>query len=298
MIFEVSLTAGDFFIFFMPEFYNYNGRIFKREENFISPDNRGFRYGDGLFETIVMIDGNIRLASLHFERLFAGMELMKFDIQKSFTAAFLKEEILLLCKKNKLRDARLRLAVFRGDGGLNDAVNMRPNFVIQTWPLPAHVFSLNENGLMIDVFPDARKPTDVFANIKSANYLPYVMAALYAKENKLNDCLVLNTNGKIADATIANVFLLREDVLYTPPLTEGCVAGIMRKFLTENSAVTGYTAAEKPITVEEVEAADEVFLTNATYGLRWVRQFRKKSYHNSRSKLIYKRLMETINNLA
>lgn len=280
----------------MAEFYNYNGKFYQQGDFFISPDSRGFRYGDGLFETIVMKNNKLRLGSFHFERLSAGMKLMKFEIPKHFTAEHLENEVLSLCRKNKLTNARVRVTVFRGDGGLYDVQNLQPNYVIQVWQLPGHVFQLNENGLVIDVFPDARKQQDIFASIKSANYLPYVMGALYAKENKLNDCLILNSNGYIADATIANVFLLRNSVLYTPALSEGCVAGVMRRFIIENASVIKYEVSEKVVKIAEVEQADEVFLTNATYGIRWVKQFRNKVYGNSQSAVIYKRLMDLLNN--
>ena len=278
----------------MPQFYNYNGNYFEEGEKFISPGSRAFRYGDGLFETMVMIDGKIRLALLHFERLFAGMKRMKFEMPQLFTPACLQEEIISLCKKNKLKDARIRLAVFRGEGGLYDAENMKPNFVIQAWPLPENIFSLNENGLVIDVYPDAGKQTDIFANIKSSGYLPYVMAALYAKENKLNDCLVLNTVGRIADSTIANLFFIKDDVLFTPPLSEGCVAGVMRKFLLANVDVIGVEIVEQPVSAEQLLNAAEVFLTNATYGIRWVKQFREKEYLNTQTQMLYKKLMNLL----
>lgn len=280
----------------MAEFYNYNGKVYQKGDFFISPDNRGFRYGDGLFETMVVMNGKLRLSSFHFERLFAGMNLMKFEIPKLFTAEYLENELLSLCSKNKLTNARVRLAVFRGDGGLYDAQSMQPNFVIQVWPLPEYVFHLNENGLVIDVFPEARKQQDVFANIKSANYLPYVMGALYAKENRLNDCLILNADGNIADATIANVYLIKDNCIITPTPSEGCVAGVMRRFIIENTSVVGYEVTEKIVKIEDVEQADEVFLSNATYGIRWVKQFRNKVYGNSQSAIIYKRLMDLLNN--
>jgi branched-chain amino acid aminotransferase len=275
-------------------FYNYNGKLMADGENFISPDSRAFRYGDGLFETMVMRDGVLMLADLHFERLFDGLAALKFDVPKLFTATRLIDEIINLCKKNKLADARLRLAVFRSDGGLYDPVNLHPNYIIQCWPLPGNTKQLNENGLGIDVYPEAQKAMDGFANIKTANYLPYVMAALYARENKLNDCLVLNAAGRIADSTIANLFFIKEDVLFTPALSEGCVAGVMRKFLLKNAAELGVEIVEQPVSVQHLLNAGEVFLTNATYGIRWVKQFREKEYLNTQTQNLYKKLMNCI----
>lgn len=287
---------GDFFIYSMSQFYNHNGKIVSQHENFINPDNRGFRYGDGLFETMVVLKEKIRLGDFHFERLFSGMQKMKFIQPKLFTRSYLENEIFTLCKKNKLSNARIRLAIFRGDGGLYDPIDMHPHFVIQATSVPQHIFSLNENGLIIDMYPHARKQRDDFSNIKSANFLPYVMAALHAKENRLNDCLVLNEAGCIADSTIANIFLLKENRLYTPPLDDGCVAGVMRRFLIENSSAIGYDVFEKSLQITDVDKADEVFLTNATYGLRWVKQFKQNEYGATSVKIIYSRLTELLNN--
>lgn len=286
--------AGDFFIYAMTEFFNYNGKLFQLGENFISPDSRAFRYGDGLFETMIVKNKTIRLASLHFERLFNGLKILKFGIPKLFEATALHKAVLDLCKKNNHSNARVRLAVFRGDGGLYDLENLQPNFVIQSWALPQQVMQLNENGLVIDVYPHAQKAMDVFANIKSANYLPYVMAALYAKENKLNDSLVLNAAGRIADSTIANLFFFKEDVLYTPALGEGCVAGVMRRFIIANSTAIGYNVIESAVTIEALKEADEIFLTNAAYGLRWINQFRDKEFTNDRTKIICQKLIKAI----
>ena len=130
----------------------------------------------------------------------------------------------------------MRLVVFRGAGGLYDPQDHFPNYIIETWPLPAGSGELNQNGLLIDVFPDGRKACDPYANLKSNNFLLYVLAALHAKNNLFNDCLVLNSRERIADSTIANLFFARGGKFFTPPLSEGCVAGVMRRLLIEAAA--------------------------------------------------------------
>jgi branched-chain amino acid aminotransferase len=147
---------------------------------------------------------------------------------------------------------------------------------------------LTKNGYLIDVFPDARKAV-MFSNLKSANYLPYIMAARYAKENKLNDCLVMNVHERIADASIANIFLIKNGKLITPALKEGCVNGVMRRFLLEE-----YKAEETIVTVEDVLAAGEIFLTNAVNGLRWVKECRGRKYDHQMAPQIQDRLVKTI----
>jgi branched-chain amino acid aminotransferase len=120
------------------------------------------------------------------------------------------------------------------------------------------------------------------------------MAARFARENKLNDALVSNQYGRIAEASIANIFWLKDEVIYTPPLSEGCVAGVMRRHLLEKLPAAGYKILEKPCSIADIENADEIFLTNAVKGIRWVRQFRDKIYSNNLSQKIYKEFIQTI----
>jgi branched-chain amino acid aminotransferase len=266
----------------MPGYFIFNGQFCKDGEMVISADNRSFRYGDGLFETMRVIDDSIALAEYHFERLFEGISKLQFECPSYFTAVFLAEEILSLCKKNKIeKAARVRLMVFRGNGGLYDPEDLKPNYLIQTWPLDQPGFGWNENGLVVDLYPSAQKSCDDFAALKSNNFLPYIMAALYAKQNRLDDSMVVNQYGRIADATIANIFSVKDGTIYTPPLSEGCVAGVMRRFLLVDIAAEGYTMKESQFQLNDLLEADELLLTNAVQGIRWVRQFRNKTYINN-----------------
>jgi branched-chain amino acid aminotransferase len=265
--------------FFMTSFIHFNGNIFPAEQALTGAGNRGLRYGDGLFETMRVVNGRIALPDLHVERLLGGMAVLQFDLPAFFTAAHLSEAILVLCKKMKIEaGARVRLNVFRGNGGLYDPENHHPNIVIEAWPLELPT-RLHENGLVIDIYTEARKHPDILANLKTNNYLPYILAALYAKNNRLNDCLLLNSAGRICDATIANVFWVKDGKLFTPPLSEGGVAGVMRKYLLDQ--VKGdYAVQEALLTPETLALADEVFLTNAIQGIRWVREWKNKVYTN------------------
>ncbi len=256
--------------------------------------NRGYRYGDGLFETMKIKNGKILLELYHFERLLAGLSLLKFELPSLFSPEKLSTEILQLCEKNECSNlARVRLSVSRGNGGLYDG-GKTLQYVIECWPLGEHVNQLNENGLVIDIFPDAEKGTDAFSNLKSANFLPYSLAALYAKENKLNDCLLLNTRGNISDSTISNLFIIKGAMINTPALNEGCINGVMRRHLLSAKPGESYTLAETAVTVADIEGADEIFLTNAINGIRWVRQFRNKIYGCQKTVEIYDGVIKTI----
>ena len=172
--------------------------------------------------------------------------------------------------------ARVRLTVFRGEAGQDDAA---ANYIIQSWHLE-RLSALNEKGLILGVFPRGRKSCDPFANIKSNNYLLYSMAAQYARRHGWDDCLVLNSLGRVADSSIANLFYVRGETIYTPSLSEGCVAGVMRQWLIESLPAAGFRVEERPVAPEDLILAEEVFVSNAIRGVRWVRSFGGMTYGN------------------
>jgi len=280
-------------------------------EPVLMADNRGYRYGDGLFETMKMIKGKIVLEKFHFDRLFSGLDLAKCELPRLFTKENLLESIIQLSKKNNCEElGRIRLSVFRGNGGLYNG-DRDAQYLVESWGLDGQENRLNENGLVIDIFNDVKKSCDQFSNLKSANYLPYTMAAIYAQENKYNDCLVLNTHGRICDSSIANVFLIRNETIITPPLSEGCVGGVMRRWLVQTigkgqlatsqpaSKVGGvqeinFKIQEAPVTIEDLESASEIFLSNAIYGIRWVKQFRKVIYANRAISNLYDQVIKNL----
>ncbi|HEY6502552.1 MAG TPA: aminotransferase class IV [Chitinophagaceae bacterium] len=272
-----------------------NGKMLPAGQPSLMADNRGYRYGDGLFETMKLINGKIILEKYHFERLFSGLKLLKFHIPSLFTPAKLRKEISALCKKNDCAGlARIRLSVFRGNGGLYDEVK-NLQYVIECWPADSAVNLINKNGLDIDIYPDAQKSCDLFCNLKSANYLPYVMAAQYAKANKLNDCLVNNVKSHIADSTIANIFLVKKNLVITPSLAEACVNGVMRRYLIEKMrSSSNFEVREGVVTKNDLETFDEVFLSNAMYGIRWIKRFRDKIYVNDQTIKIYNGIIKEL----
>jgi branched-chain amino acid aminotransferase len=286
---------------FFPELHSMNNWLFYNEEiipadtPIITAGNRGLRFGDGLFETIKVVNEKMPLFDLHMERMNQGMAILNIQLPDHYTADYLTQIILDLCSRNNINGAaRIRITIFRGNGTLFATEDQYASIVIQAEPLAGDYLSLNENGYSIDVCPGIQKSCDQLSNIKSNNYLPYVMAAQYARQQQLNDCLVLNTHNRICDGTIANVFRIHQNTIYTPPLSEGGVAGVMRKYLLTELPKSGYTVQEKICTPEDLEAASEVFLTNALYGIRWVGKFRNKEYSNKMVTELYDRMMVSL----
>ncbi len=270
-------------------YYHLDGKIFLESENNISVNNRSFRYGDGFFETMKLIDGKIQLKELHFQRILYSLKTLGFITAKHFSFEGLEKQIVELATKNNHQHlGRIRITFFREDAGLFEVTNFHPHILIQSFELNESVNELNQNGLVIGLYPTAKKSCDIFSNIKSNNYLQYSMAALWTKENKLNDALLLNSNNNVADSCIANVFIIKNGVTKTPALTEGCVAGVMRKHLIETLNQNNIEVVETTINIEDIINADEVFLTNAIKGIIWVRQFGDSNYANFETRKIYK----------
>jgi branched-chain amino acid aminotransferase len=274
-------------------FINYNGKYIDDSNPIIQANNRGFRFGDGVFETIKFKKGKIIFLDEHLSRLWQGLKRFQFDLPKLFTPDYLESQILALIQKNKLSVARIRLTVFRGNGGLYDPENLHPNFIIESWNLPETNGDLNENGLQCILFKDALKSIDAYSNLKHNNYLPYLMGALQAKKLKCNDAIIFNSNLNICDSTIANVFLIKDNIIYTPALSEGCIAGVMREFVINELRKNNFNVVEKTITETDLTNADEVFLTNSIYNMRWVSAIDNFNYQNKMTREIYHLLKQT-----
>jgi branched-chain amino acid aminotransferase len=274
-------------------FINYNGKFIDGSNPIIQANNRGFRFGDGIFETMKLKKGKIIFLDEHLSRLWQGLKRFQFDLPKLFTPDYLESQILALVQKNKHSAARIRLNVFRGNGGLYDPENLHPNFIIESWDLPETNGDLNENGLQCILFKDALKSIDLYSNLKHNNYLPYLMGAIQAKKMKCNDAIIFNSNFNICDSTIANVFLIKENIIYTPALSEGCIAGVMREFIINELQKNNFNVVEQTISETELANADEVFLTNSIYNMRWVSAIDSFNYQHKMTREIYHLLKQT-----
>ena len=273
-------------------FLNFNGKMFRNDKLLISPDDKSFRYGDGCFETMKMVSGKIVLEAFHFERLFTSLQTLQINKPNYFITDVFKEEILDLAKRNHhKKSARIRLTISRGEGGLYENENNKPNYLIQTWDLNTSNNKLNENGLVMNVFSNARKICDDYSHIKNNNFLCYALGALWAKQHKLNDVVLLNPFDKVADSTIANIFIVNNGIIKTPALSEGCIAGVTRKYLLMLMREEGMPVEETSISVEELMSASEIFLTNSIFGIRWVKEMGKSNYKNQLSSLLFKKFI-------
>ena len=277
----------------MRDYIIHNGKFYRSVENTVNIQSRGLRYGEGFFETMRSEKGKIELKEYHFERILKSFELLHFTQSRQMNIEAIEIKInQLLIKNDHLQTARIRLMFFGKNGGIYDNVNDLPDYTIESWAIQPEP-KLNSNGLVIGIYEKAIKVCDAFSNLKSNNFLPYVMAADHAKKNKLNDCIILNMHGRICDTTIANLFIIKNKKIITPSLDEGCIAGVMRRNVIERIKEK-YSVEERAVTVKEIYEADEIFLTNAIKGIRWVKSLDDHTYSNKLVKGIYDLVNSTI----
>lgn len=277
-------------------FISSNGRLVNSSDPVLTAANRSFRYGDGLFEAIRVFYGKPFRIEEHITRLLKGMQLLQIDIPGNFNS-FFSSEIGKVCNANRINaGGRVRLTAFRNEGGLFSPSTDEPSFIIEAHALPDNSFILNKTGLAIDIFEDYKKPCNELSKVKSNNCLLFVLAAIHARKNSLHDCLLLNENNHICEATSSNVFICKGKEIITPAPGQGCVEGTMKSLIINLAKETGYTVTEKAVSIKETSEADEVFLTNAIEGIKWVSSFRDKKYSSKISLALMDRLNACLKN--
>lgn len=274
-------------------FVNFNGEILPADTKVLTVANRSFKYGDGLFESMRMLKGQLKFAAEHAARLQKGMKALKMDGYSQMDTWFLKEKADQLASVNKIKHGRLRLTVYRDAEGLYTPSQNKVGYLLEIQPLDEPRYFLNSKGLIIDVFTELSKPTNFLSNIKTCNSLVYVLAGIHKSQNNLDDVLLLNQNGFLCEASSSNVFVYYQNHLYTPALSEGCVEGVMRQVVINIANRIGIPLTEAQINPEILYEAEEVFLTNSVKGIQSVMGYGIRRYFNKVSKA----LMDELNKL-
>jgi len=249
----------------LSNFINFNGNLTDPKTPIATAFNRSLRYGDGLFETMYWDGQQIQNLDFHLDRLFQGLMILQFDLTGGFSRKFILEEIKKLCENNAPQaKARVRLNVFREDGSVLMPTQNKPVFIIESADYP----EANPSPLRLTLFEEEKKYPGILSNLKTNNYLLNMLAIQHAKENGFDDALLLNSRGNICEASSSNLFMVQKGVLFTPALSQGCVAGTKRRELLEKLPDLGFQIEETIITKDMVFEMEEIFLTNAIRGIR------------------------------
>jgi branched-chain amino acid aminotransferase len=271
---------------------NFDGNI--ADSNILlSINNRGFNYGDALFETIKVSHGKILFWEDHYFRLMASMRIMRMEIPMNFTMQFLENQIQETLKSNQLGNssARIKLMVFRNEGGLYLPDTNEIRFLITAKKIEDDFYLLNDGEYEVDLFKDFYTSPSLLSTLKTNNKAINIVGSIFAKENNFQNCLLLNTDKQVVEALNGNIFLVKDQVIKTPPLTDGCLKGIMRKQLIDILKVCpDYDLIEESISPFELQKADELWVTNVIIGIQPITKYRKKTYDNTVAKVLLQKL--------
>ncbi|PIF31206.1 branched-chain amino acid aminotransferase [Flavobacterium sp. 9] len=274
---------------------NFNGNIVEREENILT-QNRAFLYGDGVFETLKIINNKILFLEDHYFRLMASMRVVRMEIPMNFTMEFLEEQVLSLVQQNGFSaSARARITVFRNDGGLYLPKTNEVSYLINAISLENTLYALKSGEYEVDLYKDFYVTKQLLSSIKTTNKLINVTGSIFAHENALANCLLINDTKNVIEGLQGNLFMVMGKKLITPPISEGCLNGVMRKqILALAKKVEGIEVLEEIISPFDLQKADELFLTNVITGIQPITKYRKKEFTSNLAHLLLQKLNESI----
>ena len=246
----------------------YNGEFIAKKDVFISSNSRAFNYGDGFFETIKIINSKLFNFSCHMQRIKLALSTLK--LNDNYTSAFFQTKMSHLLKVNKIIHGSIKIHISRNGSGKYLPKSNHSDLIIST--SSGHSYK-EESAISLCFFDEEYKALGALSNIKSINSLVSVLASIHANENNFDNAILLNNSGNAIEATNANIFILKNKNIYTPPISDGCVDGTMRKWIINELDVI-----EKSILSAEILNADEIFITNATSGVTSVRTIGKISF--------------------
>ena len=272
---------------------NLNGTITSHEAAKLSLKNRGLLYGDAVFETIKAVNGQLFFWEDHYFRLMASMRILRMAIPMHFSMEFLEDEI-----KKTIRAAafdkqavRIKLYVNRKEGGKYNPTNHDVDYFIELEATGNPFYTFNEDPYRVELFKDHYIYANLLSTLKSNAKTVNVLGSIYATENGYQNCLLLNEKKMVVEALQGNLFLVKGTTIITPPTSDGCLRGIIRKQLIEIvKTLKEYTIEEKSISSFDLQKADELFVTNVMIGIQPISNYRKKSYGTEVAKILLQKL--------
>jgi len=273
---------------------NYNGEILSSEAN-LSNSNRSFLYGDGVFETLKIVNNKILFLEDHYFRLMASMRIVRIQIPNNFTLEYIEQQILNTAIANDCnKSARVRFTVFRNDGGYYLPESRAVSYLIQVSSLEIARYSFINAYYEVDLYKDFFISKQLLSTIKTTSKMINITGSIFAKENNLQNCLFLNNDKNVVEALNGNLFMLMGNQLITPSIEEGCLNGVMRKqILKLAKQIENVEVIEGVISPFDLQKADELFITNVIVGIQPITKYRKKEYKTDLSKI----LLDSLNSL-
>lgn len=274
---------------------NFNGNVIAQDDNILT-QNRAFLYGDGVFETVKIVNSKVLFLEDHYFRLMASMRVVRMEIPMNFTMEYFEEQILKVVQENGFSaSARARITVFRNNGGLYLPQTNEVSFLIYTTSLEKASYALNTSHYEVDLYKDFYVARQLLSSIKTTNKMINITGSIFANENGFENCILLNDTKNVVEALQGNLFMVVGKKLVTPPISEGCLNGVMRKqILALAKKIQDIEIVEEIISPFDLQKADELFLTNVITGIQPITKYRKKEFTNNLAQLLVQKLNESI----
>ncbi len=270
---------------------NCNGII--QENTYIGVEsNRGFLYGDAIFETIKVLGNKVLFLEDHYFRLMASMRICRMEIPMNFTMEYFEEQILSLVQSLSTSNAyRVRFSVYRESEGFYLPKSRQVQFIITASNLNSDLYSFQKERYEVELYKDFYLPKQLLSTLKTNNKMLQITGSIFANENGYENCLVLNDEKNVIEALQSNLFMKTGNTIVTPPVSDGCLNGIMRKQVLEIlKKMEGIEVKEISISPFDLQKADELFLTNVISGIQPITKYRKKEYASEFAKEVLIRL--------
>lgn len=267
---------------------NYNGDLLPESSHFLNHHNRGLRFGDALTETLRYSGEYLLFWEDHYFRLMAAMRQLRMEIPMNFTLEVLEAEIrkTLLAAGHERSPALIGLIVVRNGGTRLLPETQEISFIIETARIQTVEFTTAKAPFVADLFRDYYLQADALARLPHHNRMTSVLASIYASENGLDTCLLLNHRKEVAEGLHGNLFLRKGNLIKTPPLDSGCRAGILRGFLfKEGFTDDSFELIEEGISPFELQQADELFLLDIVHGVQPITKYRKANFSDEAAHL-------------
>mgnify|MGYP000611813782 CR=1 FL=1 len=269
-------------------YINRNGSLQESGSDMIGMQNRGFTYGDALFDVLKFAAGKVIFLEEHYFRLMSSMRMLRMKIPNHFTLEGYEKELLKTLEANGFSDsARIRVSVFRTGRGFYFPESNQSEYLVETGKLPENADSPYE----IELFKDYHVSSGLLSTVKTNNRMVNVLGSIFAQENEYQNAILINDRKELVGATDSNLFLVRQNKIITPSLESGCINGIIRKKVMEYvKTKEGRSVEEASVSPFELLKVDEVFLTNSITGIQSVDRYRKKSYQDSVARALIQEL--------
>ena len=273
----------------------HNGVLDYTQSPVFTAQNRGLLYGDAVFETLRYSQGHIHFWENHYFRLMAAMRIFRMDIPMTFTPEFLEQECIRLIQAQSENSVawRIRLNVYRKDGGAYLPTTKNVGYFMEAKAIDSEYYLSVEN-YKVELFNDYYLQKSMLSNLKSNNKALQVIASIFMQEQGFDNGILVNDEKEVVEFLNGNLFIVEDGKLRTPPITSGCLDGIMRKQIIRIAKILDISCVEEPISPFDLQRVQELFMTNAIVGIQPVTSYRRTAYNKSISLKLQQGLFDLV----